>query len=349
VFGDRQAADIAAWSERARPPWVYFLTQWEAVALYWRLTVLPFGQSVIHDLPSGSLMSGRTWLFGALHLGLLLLAFGLRARRPMVTAGIVFAYLALSVESTFVPLIDEVFEHRMYLPLFGVILVVVALVDAAVDRWPRLGSLTPGRAAVVAVLLTLPLAVLTMQRNAVWSDTVRLWTEAAHNAPRDHTAQLNAGLSFVREQRFAEAVPFLEAALRLRPTNSRAAAQLAMSLCETDRCEEGLNIARVSYQRDPTPLVVETYATTLARLERYPEAADVMAAHPPTTPQGRLLFARLLVDAGRPEQALSTAEAAIAAAPPSARSTAVYAELQSMAAEARAALERPAVDAGPHP
>jgi Flp pilus assembly protein TadD len=338
VFGDRSAMDIAESDHQTRTPLVYFLTQWEVVALYWRLAVLPFGQSVIHDVPSGSLTSGATWGYGLLHAALLAGAWRVRARRPLLCAGVLFAYLALSVESTFVPLIDEAFEHRMYLPLFGVALAVVALVDAACERWTALGELRAGRAAVIAVGLTLPLALLTVERNAVWSDTVRLWREAAHNAPADHTAQLNAGLALVREQRFAEAIPYLSAARDLRPTHTRASIQLAVALCETGRCEEGLPVIKRTYGRDPSPVVVETYATTLARLGRLGEAADLMAAHPPTSPGGRLLFGRLLIDAGRPQHAVSVVTEALEAAPPSARDSPRFAELQALVAEARAAV-----------
>ena len=94
---------------------------------------------------------------------------------------------------------------------------------------------------------------------------------------------------------------------------------------------------------------VEPYATTLARLARFEEAAELLERYPPTTPRGHLLFARILLDANRPAQAVTVVERALEAAPEQARGGPMFLELQAVGAQARARLSAGDRDGGPPP
>ena len=82
--------------------------------------------------------------------------------------------LALAVESSIIPL-DPVFEHRLYVPMFAF----AVLLAAALPR----GSTGRYRVAAwsLAGLVLVLLMGLTIRRNAVWADPVKLYeTDARH-------------------------------------------------------------------------------------------------------------------------------------------------------------------------
>ena len=124
----RQAADLVSLLFfRASPrgqvtPVEYLLTQCLVIPRYLRMVVLPWGFNIDHDVAAvtgigGAVLAGAAFLIG-------LLAFGLYAVRrwPVVGFGVLWVFVALSVESSLLPIRDPMVEHRMYLPMAGVAL-----------------------------------------------------------------------------------------------------------------------------------------------------------------------------------------------------------------------------------
>lgn len=109
-----------------------------------------------------STLAGLVFLASLIGLGFVLLR-----SRPLAGFGMVFFFVGHSMESTFLPL-ELAFEHRNYLPMFGLLLAVGDLVLAA---GPALARLRPAL-ALGAVLL---LAALSMQRAQVWSEAERIY------------------------------------------------------------------------------------------------------------------------------------------------------------------------------
>jgi tetratricopeptide (TPR) repeat protein len=341
AFGDMQVADIKATGERMRSPVEYFLTQWQVIALYWRLTFVPVGQSLIHDLPTGSLSSWTTWASGLLHVVVIAGAVVVRRRLPLLTAGVLLFYVALAVESSFVPLADEAFEHRLYVALAGVALALIGLADARIDakqpRWATEAARAPLLLVAVGLAVAAPLGLLTLQRNAVWSDPVALWRESAERAPGSYTARLNAGIVLIRAEQAAAAVPHLQAAHRLRPQETAAALELGAALCLADRCDEGMEILKAAHEAAPTELTRSQLVTALAQQGHFAEAADLLATNPPTGPRGAALYAKVLMDAGRAHQAAEHLSLVIASAPPAAAASEQMRALKALLAEAQRA------------
>ncbi len=130
--------------------WDYFATEWRAIAGYLRLLAFPTGQSIDHEFPiSFWPWSAATWAAGILLAALLLLGFALLARRRppelrVAGYGIVLFFLALGVESTFIPIIDVFVEHRIYLPSVG------AAMAVGGGATPPLAPVVAGAAASAA-------------------------------------------------------------------------------------------------------------------------------------------------------------------------------------------------------
>ena len=87
------------------------------------LFVLPFWQNIDHDIAISHQL-GLPEILGFLVLiSILIVGVKIRHRRPLTSFGIFWMFICLSVESSVIPITDVMFEHRMYLPLFGIALV----------------------------------------------------------------------------------------------------------------------------------------------------------------------------------------------------------------------------------
>jgi tetratricopeptide (TPR) repeat protein len=208
----------------------YLITQFHVIVRYLQLLVLPYGQNLDHTIPlSTSLLEPLPLLSLLLLLGVLAGAVVLWRRgepgtqTPMAglcrlaAFGIFWFFIALSVESSIVPIRDLMFEHRVYLPSVGFFLSVVSLVGLATGRFgrklPWLWTGAPFGLAVVALLSV----GTTVARNRVWLDGITLWSDVRDKSPGKYRAYSMLGTYYVEEGRTQEALAVLETAVRLNP------------------------------------------------------------------------------------------------------------------------------------
>lgn len=163
--------------------------------------ILPFYLGLIL-LPRLSAMSFyydqwslREWLpievAGGLLLlsGLLAAAWLLRRQRPLVALGIAWFLIGHLITSAPLPL-ELAFEHRNYLPLFGLVLAVVGLL-------PRGETPLPAKAFAVPLLLLLALAGATALRSAYWSNPVLLARYLVDINPGSARAAMDLGEQYM--------------------------------------------------------------------------------------------------------------------------------------------------------
>ena len=161
--------------------WHYFLTQLRVTVTYIRLLVFPVGLNLDYDFPpSTSPFALPVIASAALLVGLLGCAWYLRKRQPVLSFSIFWFFITLAPTSSFVPIRDVIFEHRLYLPLVGVSLVFPLLIGFI--RLRLQPKLRISLVAPVAALLVL-LCVATVLRNEVWRDDVRLWSDVVAKSP----------------------------------------------------------------------------------------------------------------------------------------------------------------------
>jgi protein O-mannosyl-transferase len=216
----RKAADPSMAS-----PIDYFLTQCIVIPRYLLLVFLPSGFTVDPDIAVAHGFSGHVLL--GLGFLMLLLAFGIHITRrcPVLGFGILWFFVALSVESSFLPINDVMAEHRMYLAMPGVAFAVAALFALSLRRSP---ALTTAAGATVVVTL----AVLTFARNEVWRSPVSLWQDAVTKSPRKVRPQINLGVALHEKGQLDEAIQHYCEALKIDPENKPAAANIDLALEE---------------------------------------------------------------------------------------------------------------------
>ncbi len=234
----------------------YLRTQVVVVVEYLRLLAWPTGQSLDHDVPlERSFLAPHVLLRAALLLGLAALATALALRsapgsrsRPLdpawrlVALGIAWFLVTVLVESSVIPIVDLMYEHRAYLPSVG------ALVAASTTLALALQRLAPASAGRVLSLTGLGMALLlasaTLARNAVWQSDVALWADAASKAPGKFRTVLNLGSALVAAGRLDEGAAVLRRAVELDPSSGTARVALGAALHRAGRAAE----AEASYR-----------------------------------------------------------------------------------------------------
>jgi len=136
--------------------------------------------------PVSTLLAGLAWLW------LVVFAWWLRRRFPLLLFGVLFFLLAHASESTVLPL-EMAFEHRNYLPAAGILLVLSAslvTVLSAPRRLPYLPLVALGAALVLLGLLAL--------RAQTWRDELAMSATHAAYAPQSPRSQFQLANTLLR-------------------------------------------------------------------------------------------------------------------------------------------------------
>ena len=224
----------------------YLVTEFSVIWLYLRLLFVPYGQALEYDFP----IAGEvwTWQSGIALLGIAVLfaiAAFLRKRNPVVSAGILLFFLGLAVESTIIPL-DPVFEHRLYIPMFGFALVVMGAF-----------ALLPRRAAMAGIVLIIAaLGALTWQRNALWNDPLAFYQDNLRQAPGSERVHLDLGVILMERGRLDEAQRHFEQALEINPDYVQVHINLSRVLAKQENYSGALTVLQEGVRRDPSYFIL---------------------------------------------------------------------------------------------
>lgn len=181
----------------------YLFTQFSVVVSYMRLLLFPVDQSVDHN---HALFYSffEPQVFFSFILLLSIFGFGIYMLRHsrkefagrLLTFGIFWFIVTLSVESSFMPIGEIMVEYRIYLPSTGFFIVVVvlfySLFDYAKKTWPFFGK-------AFAPLLLLTVVVMSgaaYARNTVWKSEISLWEDVVEKFPQNSRAHNNLGAAY---------------------------------------------------------------------------------------------------------------------------------------------------------
>ena len=224
--------------------WSYALTQPGVILHYLKLCVWPDRLCVFYRWPVAA--STIQIVPGLLLLGLLGIAtvWGLIRNRAWAVASASF-FLILAPSSSFVPLADLAFEHRMYLPLSIVIALVVlggyALCQAILRR-DILSAPTIYAAAIGLVGVTsLGLGIVSHARNTDYSSAIAIWEDTVAKRPENVRAQVNLGEVFEQARRPDDAIAAYRAAIALQPNLGEAHCNLANVLARRGQVDEAFD------------------------------------------------------------------------------------------------------------
>lgn len=205
---------FASYVGRDYTMWERLLSESRILLDYLRWALLPDLRqlALFHDdiAPSRGLLQPATTLPSCLVvIALLAAAFGLRRRAPLLSFGLLWFFAGHLIESTVLPL-ELAFEHRNYLPLFGLML--GTLGSLYLLARPR------GEARLVAALFVISIAAMaaaTAVRASEWGNELDFaLSESKHHpgSPRALSELEWAYLNYIVTTRDAALVPLAEEA-----------------------------------------------------------------------------------------------------------------------------------------
>jgi len=191
----------------------YALTQFSAIIHYLRLCFWP--HPLVFDY--GTALAPRSFRLLACALGVIGLAaatvWTLIKRPALGFPGACF-FAILLPSSSIVPIATEtIAEHRMYLPLIPVVVLVVAEIYRCL-----------GRAALpVCLVLAASLGLATVQRNQDYSSALSIWSDTVAKRTGNYRAHMSLGAAIGEDpDRLPDAIAQFQTALKIHPDYAEA-------------------------------------------------------------------------------------------------------------------------------
>jgi len=214
--------------------WSYLCTQFNVLVIYLRLLFLPIGQNLDYQYPfKTGFFDGYTPLAFVFLIGVIAIGIWNIRKRPVIAFGIFWFFITLSVESSLIPIQDALFEHRLYLPMFGFALIATYLVFHFLSK--RISW-----AVAISVVLILSLGTATYLRNRVWKDSISFWTDVVLKTPLNAGAHSSLGLALQENERIEEAISHFVEAVKIDPEFALAHNNLGIILMRQGRFDEAI-------------------------------------------------------------------------------------------------------------
>ena len=190
----------------------YFLTQFSVVVKYIQLLFFPINQNLDYDFPlSVDFFEIRTLLCFFILLSLIILAIFLIKKHRVISFFIFWFFLKLSIESSFIPLDDVIFEHRTYLPSIGFFLILTY------GLFFLLRNRNKYLVISILLLITVSNSLLTFKRNKVWKDDLTLWSDVVSKPPTKARPLYNCGFAYGNLGQWEKAIGYYSLAIKINP------------------------------------------------------------------------------------------------------------------------------------
>ena len=240
LFSQLGGGAVSSDSEHNIPWHEYALTQFGAIVHYLRLSLWP--HPLVLDY--GYAVANSFWevaLPAIVVAGLL--AGTVMALRRRHWAGFLGAwfFLILAPTTSVIPLSRQTMaEHRMYLSLAAVVVLVVLGGNAAWRKWAAHRRNGRAIAAASAAAVLAALSWRTIARNRDYRSDLSIWRETVAHCPTNFRAQHNLGMVMHRLGRGAEAGAQFRKALELSPTYAVGHGSLGNLLMESGNLDEAI-------------------------------------------------------------------------------------------------------------
>jgi Flp pilus assembly protein TadD len=255
VIRSSQIRDLTAIS-----PHDYLMTQFRVIFTYLRLLILPVGQHMNYDYPMfHSILEPQVLLsvlFLSVFLGSTVYLF-VRSRTTdnttglLISFGIFWFFITISVESSIIPIKDVIFEHRLYLPSVGIIVAITATLSCGFDIvWKRFDIKWSEWRRAWALIIVIVFSITAHMRNNVWGDELGFLLDEVRKSPNKASVHGALGLAYYHRDQTDKAIHELQTATKLKP----------------DSIEDHINLGAAYYKQGRIDKLIEEYKIVL-RLE----------------------------------------------------------------------------------
>jgi tetratricopeptide (TPR) repeat protein len=229
-------------------PYQYLLTQLNVHWTYLRLLIAPLWQNVDYDYPlAETLFELPTILSFIGYLGLWACALYFLRKKTVVSFLILWFLITILPSSSVVPLDDLIFEHRLYLPSAGILVLASTAIFTIAYKHP--GTKIPLTAGLALVVLAL--AFSSYSRNAVWLSEVSLWEDTVRKSPGKARPHHNLGAAYKKQDRPEDAMREFQAAVRIEPDSFRLHESLGLVYRDRGMREEAIREFQAAIRLNP--------------------------------------------------------------------------------------------------
>jgi tetratricopeptide (TPR) repeat protein len=237
----------------------YLMTQFRVLVTYIRLLFIPYNQNMDYEFAISHT------LFDIPTLGSLLILIGiviggvfLFKKYRLLSFGIFWFFLTQSIESSIFPITDIIFEHRLYLSMFGFVLFFVSLFYYFVIQ-------KKSHRFVVSVLLLIIAAYsyAAYTRNKIWETNFSLFSDVIAKSPHKARPYYGRAKIYNDLKQYPEAITDCNKALENDP-----------------RCAEAYNnrgMALALLNRNNFPKAFADFDSALSIQPLYPDAMQNLA------------------------------------------------------------------------
>ena len=243
--------------------WDYLATQCWVVLTYLRLLLLPVGQRLDYDYQLyDSFFYPEVIVSGLLLLALVAAAcYFLRRSRAredegavlyrVIALGIFWFFVTLSIESSLIPIVDVIFEHRVYLPSVGIFMALSAwlsLIGGREDSLPGWPGVKVAAGCLAALVI---LCGAAYSRNGLWGDEVAFWEDNAWKTPQKSRVYVNLARALEQRGEAEEAKVAYGTALKLDPKQTDTLLNMGLMDVQNGRLDQALQQFRAALVIDP--------------------------------------------------------------------------------------------------
>ncbi|MDP8265744.1 MAG: tetratricopeptide repeat protein [Candidatus Aceula meridiana] len=211
--------------------YTYFSTQMNVIVKYLSLILFPVNQNLDYDFPlSGGLLTIPTFFSFLAVIGLIYFTFRIYSKNKLASFGLLWFFITLAPESSFYPLSDVIFEHRLYLPLVGMSIFLVSF----------LAPFLKNRKVLILILSVFIIffSILTVRRNAIWANQQELISDTIAKSPNKPRPLNNLADFYLREGNAAMAEEIIRKTVRLNEEIPRYHYNLGVVLQKQGRTDE---------------------------------------------------------------------------------------------------------------
>ncbi len=204
VLLPNESSSTTGMAEGLLSPWRYLLTQCEVVIHYLQLLVWPKELCMDYAWPSASGLADVWWQAVVL-VAMIAVAVVGAARRNPGAFGLTAFFLLLAPSSSILPVVDAAVEHRLYLPLAGLVAALGAVI-CSLDR-----ALTGKRGkgfryimCALGIVVAIVFVLLTRERNRDYSSVIRMAGDTVEKRPDNFRARSALVMALLDAQQFEE-------------------------------------------------------------------------------------------------------------------------------------------------
>lgn len=198
--------------------WERLMTEGRVVVWYISLLLLPLPSrmNLDHDFPiSHSLIEPWGTLPSLVLISALLVtALKFKKINPLYSFGVLWFFLNLVIESTFIPL-EIIFEHRLYLPSMGFFVAIAAVIPVIARYLNHQLKITNNIEILFLCILILlsSMSILTTFRNSTWYDVFTIYEDCYLKSPDKPRSIANMGLAYAKSGDQDKAMAFFYEAI----------------------------------------------------------------------------------------------------------------------------------------